>query len=320
MHMNRSVPQVSVIIPTFNWSSVLPYSIGSVLRQTFSDFEVLVVGDGCTDDSEAVVQGVEDRRVRWINLPFNTGHQSGPNNEGLRQARGEIIAYLGHDDLWLPHHLSCMVAAMDAGADVAFGITERIIPGASRTHAPFKLKYAPGDWLPPTGVAHRRQVTERVGGWVDYRHLTFSPEMDLWLRAYDGGYKFVFVPRLTALKFPASKRPGVYRETPHHEQAEWFEKIQSVPDLEVLELVGLLASAVDAPPVNAPAVYVPAWNEKRYPQMARDFLSETVRRIRRRLLGKMRGGKVQQGHPPPAPLPGEQVEATRLLKGLRPKL
>ncbi|HEX7530939.1 MAG TPA: glycosyltransferase, partial [Pyrinomonadaceae bacterium] len=81
-------PQVTVIIPTYNWSTVLPYSVGSVLKQTFRDFEVLVVGDGCTDDSESVIKAIGDDRVRWINLPRNTGHQSEPNNEGLRQARG----------------------------------------------------------------------------------------------------------------------------------------------------------------------------------------------------------------------------------------
>src|ERR1041384_1641145 len=49
------MPRVTVIIPPYNWSTVLPYSIGSVLDQTFTDFELLVIGDGCTDDSEAVV-------------------------------------------------------------------------------------------------------------------------------------------------------------------------------------------------------------------------------------------------------------------------
>src|SRR5213593_1427755 len=79
-------PSVSVFIPTYNWSTVLPYSIGSVLRQTFTDFELLVVGDGCTDDSAEVVAAIDDPRVRWINLPANSGHQSALNNEGLRQA------------------------------------------------------------------------------------------------------------------------------------------------------------------------------------------------------------------------------------------
>jgi len=84
-------PCVTVIIPTYNWSRVLPYSIGSVLRQTFADFELLVVGDGCTDDSEQVVTAIPDPRLRWINLPVNDGHQFAPNNEGLLQARGPSL-------------------------------------------------------------------------------------------------------------------------------------------------------------------------------------------------------------------------------------
>src|SRR5207244_13390487 len=118
-------PSVTGIIPTYKWSSVWPYSIGSVLRQTVTDFEVLVVGDGCTDESEAVVRGVGDPRVKWINLATNTGHQSEPNNEGLRQARGQYIAYLGHVDLWLANDLSCLISAFRQGADLAYGIRLR---------------------------------------------------------------------------------------------------------------------------------------------------------------------------------------------------
>ena len=92
-------PQITVILPTYNWSSVLRYAISIVLRQTFTDFELLVIGDSCTDDSAQVVAEAGDARVRWIQLPENKGHQSGPNNVGLRQARGEFIAYHGHDDL-----------------------------------------------------------------------------------------------------------------------------------------------------------------------------------------------------------------------------
>ena len=110
-------PHVTVILATYDWSTVLPYSIGSALQQTFTDFELLVIGDGCTDDSAEVVARFADRRVRWINLPANMGHQSGPNNEGLRRGRGELVAYLGHDDLWLPHHVELLVAAIGAGAD-----------------------------------------------------------------------------------------------------------------------------------------------------------------------------------------------------------
>src|SRR5439155_18835684 len=153
-------PSVTVIIPTYNWSSVLPYSIGSALRQTFTDFEVLVVGDRCTDDSAEVVAAIDVPRVRWINLPANSGHQSAPNNEGLRQARGEIIAYLGHDDLWLPHHLQACLDALDAdGADVAYGIMALVGPDDGSLRATSRLTRA-GHWAPPSTIVHRRHLAE----------------------------------------------------------------------------------------------------------------------------------------------------------------
>jgi glycosyltransferase involved in cell wall biosynthesis len=231
-------PSVTVIIATYNWSSVLPYSIGSALRQTFTDFELLVVGDGCTDDSEAVVRRVGDPRVKWINLPSNTGHQSGPNNEGLRQARGQYIAYLGHDDLWLPHHLSCLVSALEEGADLAYGMSLIIKPeGCGRSAGPPYEKYQPGMWIPPTNVVHRRSITNHVGGWRHYRELDMYPDAELWLRAYTADYRFTFVPRLTAIKFTAAAQRDVYKIRPCHEQAAWSERIQKEDDFEMAELI-----------------------------------------------------------------------------------
>jgi glycosyltransferase involved in cell wall biosynthesis len=221
-------PRVTVVIPTYNWSSVLPYSIGSVLGQTFSGFELLVIGDGCTDDSEAVVRGIGDPRVQWVNIPRH-GHQSGPNNEGIRRARGEYIAYLGHDDLWLPHHLAVLVPALDAGADVAHAVTALVAPDGEQR----------AGTLYPTSTVHRRSIVDVIGGWRDYRELTMPPELALWQRAREAGLRFTFVPRLTSIKFPAASRRGVYRERPSHEQAAWHARIRSEPDLEMRELVKL---------------------------------------------------------------------------------
>ena len=236
-------PLVTVIIPTYNWSAVLPYSIGSVLRQTLADFELLVIGDGCTDDSETVVRAVGDPRIRWINLPTNMGNQAGPNNEGLRLARGEFIAYLGHDDLWLPHHLSSLTGCMGQGADLAYGVTLTVGPeGSFVVPAPPLSVYWPGAWIAPTAIVHRRRVTEHVGGWSDYRELRCDPETDLWHRAYEGGYRFAFVHRLTSVKFPAAWRRDVYKHRPHHEQAAWLERIDKNPGFEIGYLVKMLES------------------------------------------------------------------------------
>lgn len=233
-------PRVTVIIATYNWSTVLPYAINSVLDQTMQDFELLVVGDGCTDDSEQVVTAIKDPRVRWINLPANTGHQSGPNNRGLQEARGEFIAYLGHDDLWLPHHLECTTRALDeTPGDVAHSLLIRISPD--------KLIGSPVLPLPQLGLAgppsctvHRRSVTERIGGWGDYRTLNVTPEADLLRRAKAAGFNIVFAPRLSVIKFPAGKRKDVYRDKPNHEQAEWWDRIHSDPNFEAVHLVRMI--------------------------------------------------------------------------------
>jgi glycosyltransferase involved in cell wall biosynthesis len=261
-------PLVTVIIPTYNWSAVLPYSIGSVLRQTLADFELLVIGDGCTDDSEAVVRAVGDPRIRWINLPKNTGIQSGPNNEGLRLARGEFIAYLGHDDLWLPHHLSSLTGCMGQVADLAYGVTLMVGPeGSFVVPAPPLSVYWSGAWIAPTAIVHRRRVTEHVGGWRDYRELDCDPETDLWRRAYEGGYRFAFMSRLTSVKFPAAWRRDVYKLRPHHEQAAWLERIDKNPGFEIEYLVKMLeigkpmyakifAGASPSPPVGGSEVEI----------------------------------------------------------------
>ncbi|HEX8408805.1 MAG TPA: glycosyltransferase family A protein [Thermoanaerobaculia bacterium] len=226
------MPRVTVIIPTYNWSTVLPYSIGSVLAQTFTDFEVLVIGDGCTDDSEAVVRSIADPRVQWINIE-RTGHQSGPNNEGLRRARGEVIAYLGHDDLWLPHHLA---VHLERDHDFTCSLAALIGPEGS-TIEPTHPNAAFSRWVPPSSFAHRRSLGIE---WRDYRELSDPPERDLVRRILQSGARAAVIPRLTVLKFAASVRRNVYRERPAHEQSAWLARVREEPDLEATLLARML--------------------------------------------------------------------------------
>jgi glycosyltransferase involved in cell wall biosynthesis len=272
------MPRVTVIIPTYNYAEVLPYSIGSVLRQTYSDFELLVIGDHCTDSSEAVVKAISDTRVRWINLGKGAGHQSGPNNEGLRQGRGELTAYLGHDDLWLPRHLEVAVKAIDDGTDLSYALTEMIdVPGGPHSFAPQELEYVPGMWIPPTSVVHRRQAAIDAGGWRHFRDVPDrDPEAELWLRLRSAGQRVRLTRRLTAVKFSAGERKDVYARRPTHEQEEWSRRIQSEADFEAVELARML--------ITSPSFGVP------YKKLARELVWETLRRTRIRLsrLGRKR--------------------------------
>jgi glycosyltransferase involved in cell wall biosynthesis len=109
---DMSQPYVSVIIPTYNRAATIERAVRSVLAQTFADFELLVVDDGSTDDTGALVEGLGDPRVRLMRLPVNSG-PAVARNAGINAARGTLIAFLDSDDIWLPHKLERQVAAMN---------------------------------------------------------------------------------------------------------------------------------------------------------------------------------------------------------------
>jgi len=280
--VRASAPMVSVVIATYHWSSVLALAIASVLDQTFTDFEVIVVGDGCSDDTEDVVANVADPRVQWVNLSRHHGHQWAANNEGIRHARGRFVAYLGHDDLWLPHHLGACVEALEGGADLAHTLCMMVHgDGVQREWAPPEPGfYRPGSGLPPSCVVHRRALIESVGPWRDPKGLELHPDRDLWRRMHAAGARFAMVPRLGVVKFPAVWRRDVYRDRPSHEQAHWLQRSRREPAFEAIELARLLAMG-DAPRVLSAQPYA---------EVRRDFTRETWRRIRARLRsGSLRG-------------------------------
>jgi glycosyltransferase involved in cell wall biosynthesis len=99
------VPKISVIIPTYNRAAMLPRAIGSVLAQTYQNWELIVVDDASTDDTKGVVRSFRDSRVRYVKLERNSG-PSRARNTGMHQARGQYLAFLDSDDEWLPHKLA----------------------------------------------------------------------------------------------------------------------------------------------------------------------------------------------------------------------
>jgi O-antigen biosynthesis protein len=107
----RHRPTVTVIIPTYNRADLLPRALGSVLAQTFTDFEVLVVDDGSIDGTDALMTAYTDSRVRYLRQPVNAG-VSAARNRGLRESRGEFIAFLDSDDEWYPEKLTIQVERM----------------------------------------------------------------------------------------------------------------------------------------------------------------------------------------------------------------
>jgi glycosyltransferase involved in cell wall biosynthesis len=237
--MSPTSPAVTAIVATYNKANVLRYAIDSVLWQTFTDFELWVVGDGCTDDSADVVQSYDDPRVHWYNLPQNTGYQSEPHNEGLRRARGRYIAYLNHDDVWFPHHLQVLVDRIEeTEVDFVYSILEWIL----RYAEPYAdIPHYPAAPRPPEASAtlHRREIVEELGYWKPPQQTYAIPRAEYFRRAEFMGKRFELAPMLTVLKFGGT--PGGYSAV--GDQPEYMDRIRTDPDFAHTELASMLARA-----------------------------------------------------------------------------
>lgn len=242
-------PTISVITATYNWSSVLRCAIESALLQTFADFEMIVVGDGCTDDSGDVVASFGDPRLNWINLPLNSGSQSVPNNHGATLARGEYIAYLGHDDVRYPTHLETVLrAARQTEADVVHSVAVMYgPPGAgvlSTTGIFANGQFGRRDFGVPSAMLIRRALLSRIGPWGDPAALAYPTDVELQQRAFADGARFAATNELTVFKFNAAWRRDSYRHRMDTEQRAMIERIRSGVDFRQAELVEVIRSYV----------------------------------------------------------------------------
>jgi len=109
--VEKSIPIVSVIIPTYNRAHVVGQAIECVLHQAFQDFEIIVVDDDSTDNTEDVVKGFGDPRIYYLRHKQNYGAPQA-RNSGAEIARGEYLAFLDSDDLWYPNFLEQQLTAL----------------------------------------------------------------------------------------------------------------------------------------------------------------------------------------------------------------
>jgi len=196
------MPRVSIIVPTYNSSRTLQLALRSIINQTFADFEVQVVGDGCTDDSERVVKSLADPRLQWTNLDRNYGSQCWPNNEGLRRAAGEYVAYLGHDDLWFPWHLASVVEVAEStkALFVYATVVQILRNGGCILRGVIANGYG-SDFCPPSGWLHRHDIVQQIGFWRDPHDLINGTDFDFCGRAFRAGLRFGATRKVSVIKW-----------------------------------------------------------------------------------------------------------------------
>jgi hypothetical protein len=248
-------PRVSVVTATYNRSNVLRCTIESVLASTFEDWEMIVVGDACTDDTEAVVRSFGDPRLRFVNLLTNSGEQSTPNNEGVRLARGEFVAFLNHDDLWLPSHLSVCLDAIGRGDFVStLGIAIDADGIAHLTGVSGSDAYEPHAFVPASTWLVRRALFDVAGPWRPARQLHVSPSQEWLFRASKQGRVLRSVPRVTTLLVFSGGRAGSYAERQWEENARYAALLRDDPELipRLLQDIAVRLTAAERGPEVTP--------------------------------------------------------------------
>jgi glycosyltransferase involved in cell wall biosynthesis len=199
------MPTISVIIPAYNAEHTILETISSVQKQTFSDFELIVVDDGSTDRMLELLHSVKDERLKIFS--YENAGVSVSRNRGLSHATGEFIAFIDADDLWTPDKLELQLAALQVHpeAGVAYSWTHFIDEKGESFHAE-EPKFFEGNVYAPLLLNNflnngsnpliRKQAIESVGEF----NPVFSPsaDWDFYLRLA-ARWHFVVVPKLQIL-------------------------------------------------------------------------------------------------------------------------
>ncbi len=163
-------PSVAVILPTHNRAGFVAEAIASVQAQTFRDWELIVVDDGSTDDTQAVVAGfLADPRIRYVAIAKASSGSA--RNRGIAETSAPFIAYIDSDNLWYPHFLRRAVdcLATEPGTDLVYGALvtdEHPLDRRRILWSPFdRDALLRGNFIDTNVMVHRRSLVARFGGW-----------------------------------------------------------------------------------------------------------------------------------------------------------
>lgn len=198
-------PLVSVLITTYNRRALLiERSLRSVREQTYPHLEIIVVGDGCTDDTEQAVARLGDPRITFVNMPhaqrpYGAYHRwlvssAAPGNEALRRARGQWIARLDDDDEFSRDHVETLLGEARARRlEFVYGQMDmEVSPGVWQPNGQFPLT--------PGQICHGAVFYAAYLRFLEYDiecwRIGENDDWNLWRRMWMAGVRFGFVPRV----------------------------------------------------------------------------------------------------------------------------
>lgn len=201
---NGTVPEISVVIPTFRRPRFLSQAIQSVLSQTYPSLEVIVVEDGVAGDASPVVRSFDDPRLRYV-WQHHAG-RSAARNRGMQVAQGRYIAFLDDDDLYLPSKLASQVAFLEVHPELELvGSGARIVNEEGEVLGRWRpwldvpdltlLRCLYSCPLAPSMVLLRRRALARLAVWFD-PEMHLAEDTDFFVRLLQAGCHMAWLPEL----------------------------------------------------------------------------------------------------------------------------
>ena len=249
------MPEATVIVPTHEHGPTLRYAVGSVLHQTISDIEVILVGDGVTERTREVIEELlaQDERVRFLDRPKAPGHGFLYSHEAVEGAASDRILYLSDDDLWFPEHAAVMCELLD-DADFAAGLGITVGPKGVRLKHPTDLSLphyrelvrSRTAVLQLSATGHTRQSYRRLPrGWLVEEDPDYKA---FWAQYFEVPWRTASAGLPTLVQFPSTQRPGVSLDARAAELEAWGRALErSSERLELMEhiLAGELRRSAD---------------------------------------------------------------------------
>lgn len=196
-------PTFSVVIAVYNGEATLPATLESLTRQTFQNFEIILVNDASQDASEKIIREFAEKNpqlsIQYV-VQENRG-LGGARNTGMRRARGRYISLLDQDDLWYPAKLEKIAGAFHFHPEISFATHPlyRRVHGAITDElechfmgeAPFRRLLFDDNHFCGSAMSFRKNVLDRIGFFSeDRRRFHLTEDYDYWLRAAALGLKF----------------------------------------------------------------------------------------------------------------------------------
>jgi len=200
-------PLISVIVPTYNHATFIERSVSSVLAQTFSDYEIIIVDDGSQDDTPNLVSELWAAEDRVIYFRQENKGLGATRNKGLSLARGEFVQFLDSDDSIASGKFESQIRRFeeDKAADIVYSdyanlggdkdhvgeVARPLVPGESPVSRLIRENF-----MPVHSSLIKREVFDKEGGFDESR--VALEDWDVWLRLACRGYKFSYLPGVFA--------------------------------------------------------------------------------------------------------------------------